>query len=288
MWYTDQHASTIICSTPRRRRASRLGSGSPIGRWLHRAPLPDAARQCRGPVYHCNRPQLTLQRSDSAQRHPRLREARPRGAAAQIVAAAHLPSGVRRAPLRSTAGTLAPESAPVRQGHQHLDTRTGGRGRLCPGHHPTQGQRRNHSHRAQAAGRVLETGQALDYLSRPRLCQEKKRRDRLIRLACNHPEWALGFADEVWWSRLAQPDQHRWTDDDTVVRLQELERAKDDPDPKALACYGVLLRRRPQQADQMLLRFVEGRPLSAVTTDFLAWCCERLAAQGVSGWFLIW
>ncbi len=72
------------------------------------------------------------------------------------------------------------------------------------------------------------------------------------------------------------------------MRLQELERAKDDPDPKALACYGVLLRRRPQQADQMLLRFVEGRPLSAVTTDFLAWCCERLAAQGVSGWFLIW
>ena len=38
----------------------------------------------------------------------------------------------------------------------------------------------------------------------------------------------------------------------------------------------------------MLMRFVNGRPLSAVTTDFLAWCCERLAAQGVSGWFLIW
>ena len=70
--------------------------------------------------------------------------------------------------------------------------------------------------------------------------------------------------------------------------LQELERAKDDADPKALACYGLLLRRRPQHADQMLLRFVDGRPVSAVTCDFLAWCCERLAGEGITGWFLIW
>jgi hypothetical protein len=72
------------------------------------------------------------------------------------------------------------------------------------------------------------------------------------------------------------------------VRLQELERAKDDAEPKALACYGLLLRRRPQQADQILLRFVDGRPISAVTCDFLAWCCDRLAAQGITGFFLIW
>jgi hypothetical protein len=134
----------------------------------------------------------------------------------------------------------------------------------------------------------LEARQTLDYKPRPRLPQEKKRRDRLIRLATNHPTWALGFADEVWWSRLAQPDQHRWTTNDALVQLQELERAKDDTDPKALACYGLLLRRRPQQADQMLLRFVDGRPVSAVTIDFLAWSCERLAVQGITGLLLIW
>jgi hypothetical protein len=39
--------------------------------------------------------------------------------------------------------------------------------------------------------------------------REKKRRDRLIRWALTQPTWALGFGDEVWWSRLAQPDQHR-------------------------------------------------------------------------------
>ena len=49
-----------------------------------------------------------------------------------------------------------------------------------------------------------------------------------------------------------------------------------------------MLVRRGQQPDQMLLRFVEGRPLSDVTIDFLAWCSERLAQQGVTAWLLIW
>lgn len=38
----------------------------------------------------------------------------------------------------------------------------------------------------------------------------------------------------------------------------------------------------------MLLRFVDGRPVSAVTIDFLAWSCERLRMQGISGLLLIW
>jgi hypothetical protein len=110
----------------------------------------------------------------------------------------------------------------------------------------------------------------------------------LIRLATNHPSWAIGFVDEVWWSRLAQPDQHGWVADDARLRLQELQRATDDRDPKALACYGLLVRRRPQHVDQMLLRFVAGRPVSAVTTDCLAGCSDRLAVQGITGLFLMW
>ena len=121
-----------------------------------------------------------------------------------------------------------------------------------------------------------------DYLAK------KRRRDRLIRLAVGHPTWAVGFADEVWWSRLAQPDLHTWGEEDERLRLQELQRAKDDRAPKALACYGLLVRRRPLQSDQMLLRFVDGRPVSTLTIDFLAWCSERLAAQGISGLLLIW
>ena len=102
------------------------------------------------------------------------------------------------------------------------------------------------------------------------------------------PPWALGFGDEVWWSRLAQPNQHGWTDTDATYKVQELNLPTDDPDPKALACYG--LRRRPGllQAEQMWLRFVTGRPVSAVTIDFLAWCSAQLAAHGFTALLLIW
>jgi hypothetical protein len=42
---------------------------------------------------------------------------------------------------------------------------------------------------------------------------------------------------------------------------------RDDPDRKALCCYGLF--RADTQA--MLLRFVDGRPVSQVTADYLAW-----------------
>jgi transposase len=121
----------------------------------------------------------------------------------------------------------------------------------------------------------------------PEYLRKKKRRDALIRLVASHPTWALGFQDEVWWSRLAQPDQHRWEDKETVTHLQELEAKKDDSDPKALACYGLLLR-HPLQSDQLLLRFVDGRPVSAVTIDFLTSSCQQLASQGITALVMIW
>ncbi|MHB1296180.1 MAG: transposase [Anaerolineae bacterium] len=40
--------------------------------------------------------------------------------------------------------------------------------------------------------------------------------------------------------------------------------------------------------DEIWLRWVDGRPVSAITTAFLAWCCERLAARGMRVWVLIW
>jgi transposase len=98
----------------------------------------------------------------------------------------------------------------------------------------------------------------------------------------------LGWEDEVWWSRLAQPEQHSWCDGATPLRLQELERPKADHDPKALACYGLLVRHHPTAPEQMLLRFVTGRPVSAITTAFLAGCSARLAAQGVTALLLGW
>ena len=106
---------------------------------------------------------------------------------------------------------------------------------------------------------------------------------RLIALARTHPEWALGFEDEVWWSRLAHPALHAWAEPDRPLRLVEQTVAKDDPDPKALACYGLLVRwwdagPAGPRHEEMWLRFLDGRPVSAVTTRFLEWCCAQLAA----------
>ena len=86
---------------------------------------------------------------------------------------------------------------------------------------------------------------------------------------------------------MAQPNQHCWTDTAVTPQLQELTPPVEDTDSKALACYGLLVRPGPQQADQMWLRFVAGRPVSAVTIDFLAWCSAQLAAQGFTALLLI-
>ncbi len=104
------------------------------------------------------------------------------------------------------------------------------------------------------------------------------------RLAVDRPDWVLGFEDETWWSRLASPSRHAWAEAGRPLRLVERAVAKDDPDPKALACYGVLL----PQTGEVWLRFVDGRPVSAVTTQFLAWCCEKLAARGKTALLLVW
>jgi transposase len=73
-------------------------------------------------------------------------------------------------------------------------------------------------------------------------------------------------------------------DGEQTLRLVEPTVAEDDPDPKALACYGLL---RPQ-TNTIWLRFVDGRPLSVLTTQFLAWLCERLEAEGKAALLLIW
>ena len=57
-------------------------------------------------------------------------------------------------------------------------------------------------------------------------------------LAVTHPTWGLGFGDEVWWSRLAQPAMHTWAPNAQALRLGEKARPKTDPEPKALVQPG--------------------------------------------------
>jgi hypothetical protein len=106
-------------------------------------------------------------------------------------------------------------------------------------------------------------------------------------LAHTHPTWALSFEDETWWSRLAQPALHAWSEPKEPLRLVEQTVASTDPDPKALACYGLLVR-RGAEPEEVWLRFVTGRPVSARTIQFLEWCCLKLHAQHVPVWLLVW
>jgi DDE superfamily endonuclease len=104
-----------------------------------------------------------------------------------------------------------------------------------------------------------------------------------MQLAAQHPDWVLGVAGETWWSRVAHPPLHAWTDP-RPLRLVGHVGAKGDPDPKALGCYGVW---RTDRA-QALLRFVEGRPGSHVTTAFLAWLVQPMTAGQKRVWVLTW
>ena len=84
--------------------------------------------------------------------------------------------------------------------------------------------------------------------------------------------------------KVSQPDMHSWSEAHEPLRLQELAKDKTDPDPKALACYGMLV----AENRSLLLRFVDGRPVSAVTTAFLEGLCEQMAASGKHVLVLIW
>jgi transposase len=147
--------------------------------------------------------------------------------------------------------------------------------------------------RATLARRGVRWRRAKEWITSPdpQYARKKARRDRLIRLAQAHPDWLLGFEDEVWWSRLAHPALYAWQDDAHPLRLLEQTVAREDPDPKALACYGLLARcwdAGPCCSEDLWLRFVEGRPVSAVTIDFLRWCAARAQERGKRAVLLVW
>jgi hypothetical protein len=105
-----------------------------------------------------------------------------------------------------------------------------------------------------------------------------------MEVAAADPEWATGFEDECWWSRVALPTLSSWAQEGKPLRLLQRSVAKDDPEPKTISCYGLYL----PQLEETWLRFVDGRPVSSITTQFLSWCCEKLEALGKKALLLIW
>jgi hypothetical protein len=82
-----------------------------------------------------------------------------------------------------------------------------------------------------------------------------------MELAEADPEWTVGFLDECWWSRVALPTLNAWAEEDKPPRLIQRSVATDDPEPKAISCYGVFL----SSLDETWIRFVDGRPVSSIT-----------------------
>ena len=124
----------------------------------------------------------------------------------------------------------------------------------------------------------------MDCFPASRVRSKKRRRDRLIRLAEGPPEWVVGFLDETWFSRLARPALHSWSEAGEPLHLVEQSVAKDDPDPKAICCYGLYV----PELEKVWVRFADGRPVSGITTRFLSWCCQELRVAGKKVWVLIW
>jgi hypothetical protein len=75
---------------------------------------------------------------------------------------------------------------------------------------------------------------------------------------------------------------HAWSPADQPLRLLEKQVAKGER--KALACYGLWL----PASERMLLRFVEGRPVSGVTVAFLEWVSGELYQDGKQALLLVW
>ena len=77
---------------------------------------------------------------------------------------------------------------------------------------------------------------------------------------------------------MAQPNLHSFSEEGEPLRLVEKSLGKDDPDPKAISCYGLYV----PELEKTWLRFVDGRPVSAITTRFLEWCSKKLEEFGKS------
>ena len=74
-----------------------------------------------------------------------------------------------------------------------------------------------------------------------------------------------------------------WTGDEPL-RLGANARDPRGGGPEAVACYGVLR----TDTGGMMLRFCDGRPVSATTEEFLGWVCRELAAEGKRVFALVW
>ena len=110
-------------------------------------------------------------------------------------------------------------------------------------------------------------------------------------LAQKKPDWAFGYQDETWWSRLSHPDLHSWAEGDQFLKLIEQVHRTDDPDPKAIACYGLAVHWYEQNEtkhEEVWLRFVEGNPCGDLTIQYLEWLIQKTQLAEKKVLVMVW
>jgi hypothetical protein len=286
MSYSGLHETSNLCTFAFGKGAREPRGGAALQRFLRDAPMPDTFGKLSRTIPSKDRPEFGMRLADGQERHPRLQRSRPSRPHAWILAPQVRPCRFRRRERRGSQRDAPPlaEGVWIRQ-HESVDFGDGRRSRFRGGTHTKASLRGDHPGDSGAPPRSsMDASQAVDHLPRPPLRKKKRRRDRLMSVAAADPEWAVGFLDECWWSRVALPTLSSWSEEGKPLRLLQKSLAKDDPEPKAISCYGLYL----PELDQTWLRFVDGRPVSGITTQFLEWSCEKLEAAAKKVLLLIW
>ena len=243
MWYTSRYEKTHFYRTFDRGRTAPDPGRTAFVRCLCDASLPDLESIGTRGTSPSDCAPTGLRRPDRAKCDPRVQCDRADGAARRLLAptsAAHqLLGGRAGAPERRTAS----QSTRLRQRTRCMDPGVGSPGQFRARNYCYPYLRREYTPRPQTLAHQLEACQTLDYQPRSAVPAKKNARDRLIAWASRQPSWAIGFGDEVWWSRFALPHLHTWQDEDQPVRLVEQVWQKGDPDHQEQSHRGSHLRR---------------------------------------------
>src|SRR5215208_4485539 len=191
-----------------------------LQRRFHPAPFADAPSFFEGERSPTDRREPGLWAADGARRHPRLQRKGRGCSGCQIFASPANPRYFRRGKRRGFEGAFASFSERVWLGEEPVDALDGRRSRLRGEDNAEAGLRGEDPSDALAPSRSeVAAGEALDHLPRPFVREKKRRRDQLIGLAEPRPEWAVGFLDECWWSRVALPTLSSWSEEGKPERL---------------------------------------------------------------------
>ncbi len=284
MWYIPRHETSNLCSAFHRRRTTEAGYRPALVRGLCPAPLPNPARQCTRRAGWPDCPNSWLRRPNRAQCHSSVQHPRPCRPNARLLHApsdAHAVFDPRREQLRALLHR-SPRNfgKPTSLWTLDLVAEVAYAEGMTP--RPVSGET---IRQALAPRGRLEAGQDVDHQPRPGVRAKKTARPA-------DPAGGRGTRTGCWASRTRSggagwrcPALHAWAAGDEPMRLRRPWPRRPRTRrrwPATGCCCGA------DDPGEMLLRFVEGRPVSQVTEDFLAWVCERLAAEGKRALLLVW